>query len=45
MTEKGFQKKKRNNGAFWLGIKMVTAQGDEAGFRDENGVISFKKSD
>jgi putative DNA primase/helicase len=45
MTEKGFQKKKRKNGAFWLGIKMVTAQGDEAGFRDENGVISFKKSD
>ena len=44
MTEKGFQKKKRKNGNYWLGIKVVELQGFEAGSQPHSGVIVLKKS-
>ena len=44
MQENGFEKKKRKNGNYWLGIKVVELQGFEAGSQPHSDVIVLKKS-
>ena len=44
MEEKGFEKKKRKAGNFWLGIKVVEAQGFEEVSQPYSDVIVLKKS-
>ena len=44
MREKGFEKKKRKDGNYWLGIKVVEAHGFEGVSQPHSGVIVLKKS-
>ena len=43
MEEKGFEKKKRKAGNFWLGIKVMEAHGWEGGSQPHSDVIVLKK--
>ena len=42
MEEKGFRKKKRNDGNYWLGIKLLEAHGFEEGSQPHSDVIEKK---
>ena len=44
MIEKGYEKKVRNTGKYWLRIKVSDGTQMEAGFKEENDVISFRKN-
>ena len=44
MEEKGFEKKKRTAGNYWLGIKVVEAHGFEVDSQPDDDVIRLKKS-
>ena len=44
MEEKGFEKKKRKDGNYWLGIKVVEAHGFEGVSQPHSDVIVLKKS-
>ena len=44
MEEKGFEKKKRKAGNYWLGIKVVEAHGFEGVSQPHSGVIVLKKT-
>ena len=43
MEEKGFEKKKRKNGNFWLGIQLMEAHGFEVDSPSVDNVIILKK--